>query len=164
MFSALRQNSIVYILDKKDIPSLRKGQVISVTAPKPKTSDFYSNPMDMVVDINVKVGDGQETFKNLPANLCMVNDGNIVISETREAMSSEVESMLGVSRQVIESVPYHESAITNYEAMLKELNPQFAKEKLQEEKITALETKIGGIETSIGDMKQMLAQALNKTA
>jgi len=163
MFSALRQNSTVYILDKKGTPLLRKGQVVSVTAPKPKTSGFYSNPMDMVVDIDVKAGDTQEVFKNLPANLSMANDGNVVISETREAMSSEVESMLGVSRQAVESVPYHERAITVYEAMLKELNPQFAKEKLQEEKISALETKIGGIEASIGDMKQMLAQALDRT-
>jgi len=63
----------------------------------------------------------------------------------------------------VESIPYHEKAIITYEAMLRELNPQFAREKEQEEKISALETKIGGIETSIGDMKQMLAQALNKT-
>jgi len=71
---------------------------MSVTAPRPKTTGFYSNPMDTVVDVNVKVGDTQETFKNLPANLSMVNDGNVVISETREAMCSEVESMLGVSK------------------------------------------------------------------
>lgn len=162
MFSALRQNSTVYILDKKGTPSLRRGQVVSVTAPRSKTNGFYSNPMDMVVDINVRTDGTQETFKNLPASLSMVNDGNVVISETREAMSSEVESMLGVSRQVMESVPYHEKAITVYEVMLRELSPQFAKEKMQEEKISALETKIGGIETSIGDMKQMLTQALNK--
>lgn len=57
MFSALRQNSIIYILDKKDTPTLRKGTVLSVTAPKAKTQGFYSNPLDMVVDINIKVGD-----------------------------------------------------------------------------------------------------------
>lgn len=162
MFSALRQGNTVYILDKNDTPSLRKGQVVSVTAPKPKTSGFYNNPMDMVVDINVKTDGGQEVFKNIPANLAMANDGNVIISETREAMSSEVESMLSVSRQVVESIPYHEKAITTYEAMLTELNPQFAKDRMQEEKINTLETKIGGIETSIDDMKQMLAQVLNK--
>lgn len=163
MFSALRQNNLVYILDKRDTPILKKGQVISVTAPRPKVNGFYTNPTDMVVDINVKVSDIQETFKNIPANLSIANDGNITISETREAMSSEVEGMLNTSKQVIDSISYHQKAVEVYEKMLKELNPQYAKAKLQEEKISNLETKIGSIETSIGDMKQMLSQALNKT-
>jgi len=157
MFSALRQNCLVYILDKKDTPILRKGTVLSVTAPRAKAQGLYSNPLDMVVDINIKVSDTQETLKNIPANLSIANDGTMVISETREAMCSEVESMLASSRQMMESVPYHKKVIETCDDMLKELNPQFAKEKQQEEKISALEAKIGGIETSIGDMKQMLA-------
>lgn len=163
MFSALRQNSLIYILDKNEVPSLKKGQVLSVTAPRPKVNGFYNNPMDMVVDINVEISNIQQVFKNIPANLNVVSDGNITLSETREAMSSEIEAMLSSSRQILDSVNYHQKAINAYETMLKELNPQYAKEKLQEEKISALETKIGGIETSIGDMKQMLSQALNKT-
>lgn len=157
MFSALRQNSVVYILDKKDTPVLKKGTVVSVTAPRAKTQGFYSNPLDMVVDINVNVDSTQETLKNIPANLSIASDGTMAISETREAMCAEVESMLTISKQVIESVPYHNKVIESCDGMLKELNPQFAKERQQEEKISALETKIGGIETSIGDMKQMLA-------
>jgi hypothetical protein len=42
-------------------------------------------------------------------------------------MSNEVESLLRNSRQVIESVPYHEKAIESFEGILKDLNPQFAK-------------------------------------
>jgi len=160
MFSALRQNSVVYILDKKDAPTLRKAQVVSVTAPKARTQGFYSNPLDMVVDITVKNGGSQETLLNIPASLSVANDGNMVLSETREAMCSEVESMLAISRQAVDSVPYHNRVIASCDSMLKELSPQFAKEKRQEEKISALEEKIGGIETSIGDMKQMLTQAL----
>lgn len=81
----------------------------------------------------------------------------MVISETKEAMSAEVESMMAISRQVLDSVPYHEKVMEVGDGMLKELNPQFAKERQQEEKISALESKMGGIETSIEDMKQMLA-------
>lgn len=70
--------------------------------------------------------------------------------------------MLSASRQVVESVPYHNKVVEACDGMLKELSPQFAKEKRQEEKISVLEEKIGGIEASIGDMKQMLTQALGK--
>lgn len=83
----------------------------------------------MVVDIEVKVGDEKETLKNIPANLNMANDGNMVISETREGMCAEVESMIAMSKQVLDSVPYHNQVIDACDSMLKELNPQFAKER-----------------------------------
>lgn len=163
MFSALRQNSILYILDKKGTPTLRKAQVSSVTAPHPKGQGFYGNPLDMVVDITLSSNGIQETLKNMPSSLSLANDGNVIIAETPEALSQEVSSLLNASRQVIESVPYHEKAVASYGEMLKELNPQYAKEKQQEEKISSLEQSIGNLQASIGDMKQLLAQALNKT-
>lgn len=162
MFSALRPNNILYVLNKKDSPTLRKMQVVSVSAPMPKVQGMYSNPMDTTVDITVKDSNGQEVFKNIPSSLGTANDGTIILTETKEAMCSEVEAMITVSRQIIDSVPYHKNILEKGDELLKELNPQFAKEKEQEAKISALETKIGGIESSIGDMKQMLAQALNK--
>lgn len=162
MFSALRQNSVVYILYKKDAPVLKKGQVVSVTAPRPKATGVYSNPLDTVVDMEVKVEESTDLFKNIPSNLSIVNDGNVVISETREAMCTEVESMLVSSRQVIDSVPYHEKILSTCDEILKELSPQFAKEKLQEEKITSLETKMSGMESTLSNIQDMLSKALNK--
>lgn len=160
MFSALRQNSILYVLNKQDV-TLSKVQVVSVTAPKPKVNTLYSNPLDTYVDIVVKQNEVQQEYKNLPSNLSLIVDGNLVISETKEGMNAEVEALLTVSKQTLESVPYHQKVVTLCDDILKELNPQFAKEKAQEEKITSLEHKIGGIEASLGDMKQMLSQALH---
>lgn len=162
MFSALRQNNIVYILDKKDSPMLKKGQVISVTAPRSKTNGVYSNPLDTVVDMELKVEESSELFKNIPSNQSIVNDGNVVISETREAMCTEVESMLASSKQILESIPYHEKVVASCDDILKELNPQFAKEKLQEEKINNLENKMSGMENTLSNIQDMLSKALNK--
>ena len=44
--------------------------------------------------------------------------------------------------------------------MLRELNPQLAKEKEQEEKIGVLEQKVSGVENTLTDIKDMLAKAL----
>ena len=118
--------------------------------------------MESTVDITVKVGDEQQEFKQVPSTLSIANFGtsNIVISETKEAMSQEVDSMLKASKQIIESIPYHEKTIVACEEMLKELNPQFAKQKDQEEKISNLETKVGGIEDKLDDICSMLTKAL----
>ena len=161
MFSTLRQNSPIYILDKKGSPVLKKGVVESVGPQRSRTGSFYGQPLDMVVDITVNVDGAKEEFKNIPASLNIANDGNLVISESKEAMSTEVDSMLSISKQILESVDYHQEVIEKCEQILKDLNPQFAKDKLQEEKINNLEERIGGVENTLGDIKDMLSKALN---
>lgn len=161
MFSTLRQNSPIYILDKKDSPVLKKGIIESVSPQRSKSGSFYGQPLDMVVDIVVNVDSTKEEFKNIPASFSIANDGNLVISESKEAMSTEVDSMLSISKQILESVDYHQEVIEKCEQILKDLNPQFAKDKLQEEKINSLEERIGGVENTLGDIKDMLSKALN---
>ena len=161
MFSTLRQNSPIYILDKKGSPVLKKGIIESVSQQRSRTGTFYGQPLDMVVDIVVNVDGTKEEFKNIPASLGIANDGNLVISESKEAMSTEVGSMLSISKQILESVDYHKDVIDKCEQILKDLNPQFAKDKLQEEKINSLEERIGGVENTLGDIKNMLSKALN---
>ena len=161
MFSTLRQNSPIYVLDKKDSPVLKKGIIETVSPQRSRTGSFYGQPMDMIVDIRVNIDGTSQEFKNIPANLSIANDGNIVISETKEAMSTEVDSMLSISKQILESVDYHKDVIEKCEQILKDLNPQFAKDKLQEEKINSLESRIGGVENTLGDIKDMLSKALN---
>ena len=161
MFSTLRQNSPIYILDKKGSPVLKKGVIESVSPQRSRTGTFYGQPLDMVVDIVVNVDGTKEEFKNIPASLGIANDGNLVISESKEAMSTEVDSMLSISKQILESIDYHKDVIDKCEQILKDLNPQFAKDKLQEEKINSLEERIGGVENTLGDIKNMLSKALN---
>ena len=162
MFSTLRQNSPIYVLEKKDSPVLKKGIIETVSPQRSRTGSFYGQPMDMIVDIRVNIDGTSQEFKNIPANLSIANDGNIVISETKEAMSTEVDSMLSISKQILESVDYHKDVIEKCEQILKDLNPQFAKDKFQEEKINSLESRIGGVENTLGDIKDMLSKVLDK--
>lgn len=116
------------------------------------------------MDVLVKVGDEELKFEKLPSNLSIANFGQngVVVAESKEAMNAEVEAMLRSSRQIIESVPYHQNVVSACDGMLRELNPQFAKEKEQEEKIGALELKMNGMEDTLSDIRNMLASALNR--
>ena len=168
MFSSLRQGSPFYVLEKTDEPKLKIGSVASVSQPVPKYSNtFIPNQQfgEMVVDVVVKVGEEELKFEKLPSNLSIANFGanGVVVSESKEAMNSEVEGMLRNSKQIVESVPYHEKVIASCDIMLRELNPQFAKEKEQEEKIGLLEQKMSGMEVTLSDIREMLSLALNKT-
>jgi hypothetical protein len=75
-------------------------------------------------------------------------------------MNSEVEGMLRNSKQIIDSVPYHEKVISSCDVMLRELNPSFKKEKEHEEKMTMLEGEVIGIKDTLNEMMGLLSNAL----
>ena len=167
MFQGLRQGVMFYILEKGEDISLKIGQVVSVSNPQPKYNQFgsaqsYTAQPEMVVDVKVKVGEETMEFKQLNANMNIANSGNLVVSDSREAMSAEVEGLLRSSQQILDSIPYHEKVITSCDTMLRALNPQFAKEKEQEEKIDALEERMGNIDDKLSKMFSLLSDTLEQ--
>lgn len=166
MFSALRQGASFFILEKTNVPKLKIGSVVSVSQPMPKYNNTYvpgHNYTETVVDVIVKVNEEELKFEKLPSNLSIANFGQsgIVVSESKEAMNGEVESMLRNSKNIIESVPYHKDVLIACDEMMKELNPQLAKEKEQEQKIAMLENRMGGMESTLQDIHKLLNSALS---
>lgn len=157
MFGALRQNSYLYILDKNDGLKLKIGQVVSI-------SSVQYTSINPTVDITVKVNNDTLEFKQVPSNLSIANYGNdnIIISESSESMSNEVETLVNVSKKTINEVSYHNSVIESGEDILAQLNPKIAKEKEQEAKISKLESKVDNIETYMLDIKEMMNKMINK--
>ena len=159
MFSALRQGSVVYILEKGENPVLKVGQVVSITQPN-YSSNFLMN--GATIDINVKVNNQNMDFKNVPSSQSVANYNNAIITETKELMSNEVDNMLQSSRSIVDSVTYHNNIITSCENILKELNPRFAKEKERDEDINNLKDKMGGIESKMDKILSLLQKDGNK--
>lgn len=167
MFQGLRQNGLFYILEKGEDLKLRVGQVVSVSNPQPKYGQFntptFGSQPEMTVDVRVKVDEETMDFKQLNANASIANSGNVVVSDSKDAMSAEVEGLLRTSKAILESVPYHEKMLVACDNVLRDLNPSFKKEKEQEEKIGALEEKMVGIEGTLNDMMSMLSSALGQS-
>ena len=166
MFQGLRTNSLFYVLDKGENPNLKIGQVISVSNPQTRypsfNNGFTPQPMETVVDVKVKLNDEEVDFKQLPANGQIANDKNLVVSDNKDAMSTEVDAMLRQSKAILESVDYNKRVVESCEGMLQQLNPQIAKEKEQTEKINKLEGKVSGIEGKIDKMMGWLQQTMSK--
>jgi ribosome-associated translation inhibitor RaiA len=167
MFQGVRQNGLFYILEKGENLKLRVGQVISVSNPQPKYGQFntptFGSQPEMTVDVRVKVDEETMDFKQLNASASIANSGNVVVSDSKDAMSAEVEGLLRTSKAILESVPYHEKMLVACDNVLRDLNPSFKKEKEQEEKIGALEEKMVGIEGTLNDMMSMLSSALGQS-
>lgn len=159
MFSALRQGSIIYILEKGETPILKVGQVTGITQPS-YNNNFLMN--GSIIDISAKVGDQTMDFRNVSGSQSVTSYNNAIITETKELMSNEVDNMLQNSKSIVDSVPYHNNVISACEGILKDLNPRFAREKERDEDITNLKNKIGGIETKMDKILTLLAKGETK--
>lgn len=169
MFQGLRQNSIFYILEKTDKGlKIQTGEVIGVTNPYPKYKqnngvipNFNQQP-EMVVDVKVKIGDEEVQFQQLGANLSIDNTGNLIVSDNQDAINAEVDNIVRNSQLHIEAVPYHENIIKSRDAVKRVINPQFAKEKEQEEKIGQLEARMGYMDSKLDKMFDLLSENLEQ--
>jgi hypothetical protein len=159
MFSALRQGSIVYVLDKGENSFLKKGSIVSYTAPQP----VFGQPMNYTVDIKANVDGQLMEFQKLPSGLDIASDAanGLVVSTTQEAMLAEVSEWVNNSEIELTKQPYHENVVKVGEGYKKMLDPAYAKRTEQEEKLAILESKVNGIETNISDIKDMVSQVLN---
>lgn len=147
MFSALNQGSLIYILDKTDSPKLKIGTITAVSAPKPS----YNISNATVIDIKCQVDGISYEYNGIPSGVSVVsyNNGKITLSETKQGLQTEVESLLQNSRQIVDNIEHYKQNITECEGILKDLSPQFAKDKERDERLDNLESKIDKLLTLI---------------
>ena len=150
MFSALNQGSIIYILDKTERPKFKVGEIISISQPKVdyNSTGQFGQYQTTTVDIKVNINGNTYEYNSIPSSYSVItyNNGKITLSETKQGLQSEVESILQNSKQIVERIDTYKQNIVDCENILKELNPQFAKDKERDERLNSLEERFGGVE------------------
>lgn len=156
MFSALNQGSLVYILDKTDGVKFKIGEIVGTTVPQ-----FAVDGSGMVMKLSVKINGNVAEYNNVPsaATIVSYNNGKFIIAETKQSIQSEVESTLHNANYIIEHIEDYKSQITQCEDVLKELNPQYAKDKARDEEIANIKSEVAGMKTNID---KILAAVTNK--
>ena len=156
MFSALNQGSLVYILDKTDGVKFKIGEVVGTTVPQ-----FAVDGSGMVMKLSVKINGNVAEYNNVPsaATIVSYNNGKFIIAETKQTIQSEVESTLHNANYIVEHIDDYKNQITQCEEVLKQLNPQYAKDKARDERIAGIEFEVAGMKD---DIAKILA-AVTKT-
>ena len=158
MFQSLRPNNQVFILHK-DRALLETGSVVSVSTPVPKypVQPMFGQPQEMVVDLVVKVNNQDITYQKLPATLDIADFGNsnIVLSDSREAMNSEITSLKQKSVTILNSIDFHKDMITNCDRILSESNPEFAEKQQQQLEINTLKTQMGELSKNMTELMEL---------
>lgn len=160
MFSTLRKGSTIYILDRTSKPEVKLGYIENVSMPRPMYPTY--NPqasldtnMQTVVDIKTRIDDYTKEFV-VPSNLSVHTYGDYTISETKEAMISEVESMLKDLTDRIDNVDKYKEDAEVYKDILKDLNPVYAREQERDDTINSLSTRVDSLQDTLNRLEQFL--------
>ena len=148
MFQSVRPNSPIYVFHKGDNPRLETGYVVNQPIPKPKYQmpNAFGQPQELVVDLVIKLNDITVNMNAIPAQLDIAdsysNGENLVISDSRDAMNSEILSLKQKSIDIINSVPYHKNLIVTYDKLLSDFNPEMAEKQAQQKEISELKAQL----------------------
>lgn len=160
MFSTLRKGSTIYVLDRTKEPEVKMAYVDNVSMPRPMYPTY--NPaaslgtnMQTVVDLTLRVGDEKKEFC-VPSSLSIHTYGDYTLSENKEAMISEVDSLLQNSKDVLDSVEKHKAAISAYEKILGDLNPVYAKEQERDSRLDDLTQQMGSMQNTLKRLELLL--------
>ncbi len=149
MFSALSQGSPIYILDKTSSPKFRIGEVVGISYPK--MNPYNMTTQQTTVDLKIKIDDEIQEFNTIPSinSVVSYNNGKIIISESKQGIQNEVESILQNSKQIVNNIENYQRNITECEDILKQLSPQFAIDKERDERLSNLEVRFDGFESKL---------------
>ena len=155
MFSALSQGSLVYLLDKTSSPEYKVGEVIGVS--QPKLVNYNFGPQN-TVDLKVKVDDSVQDFIGIPSinSYATYNNGKVIISETKQGIQNEVENILSSSKNILNNINIYEQNVNDCENILKQLNPQFAKDKERDDRLQNLENRFDGVESKLDKIFELI--------
>lgn len=163
MFSALNQGSFVYILDKTKGIKFKIGEVIGTANPNQNNYPVNQIP-NQPINLKVKVEDTVYDFNAISSSASLVtyDNGKFIISETKQGLQSEVYAILQNRKNIIENIPQYKNDIVECENVLKDLNPEFAKDKERDERIDSLSTQVTNMQSTLDKIVNLISSNNSK--
>lgn len=155
MFSNLSKGSVLYGLDTKGEVKMFTATVDTVSIPRPRyTQNIFGQMPETVVDIVVTINGERREFKQVPSNNAIADFGpdTFVLSDSKDSLMNYVGSMLQNSKNIVNSVDKHKALISQYEAVLGELNPNVANDNAVKE----LRGQVDNMQSQIREMLSLL--------
>lgn len=163
-FSQLRQNSLLYILNREGVPTVNVGTVVGVSSPLTKIGipPMFNQTQDVVVDITAKVDDKQGVFYKVPANIDVweYEQNGIktpyILATSKQAINSEVNALRQHALGIINSVNFNKQVVAACDDMLKKLNPEYADKQKQEAEIAELKSQLATQQSQMAELIALL--------
>ena len=126
MFSNLSKGNVLYGLDRRDKIKWFIASIEKVTPVYGKTQpNMFGQVPELRLDIIAVVNGEQREFKQVPSNNAIADfgDKSFIIADNKDSLYNYIKTLRQNSKAVVESAPYHESLIPQYDEVLNELMP-----------------------------------------
>lgn len=159
MFKNVRVGSHIYILHRNE-PRLEIAEVRSVETLPPEFNMAYQNGVPYqqqhnFVTIHTRVGDNDVNLTKLPSEIDVCDCNGMIVSESKDAMLSEVYALQNTSKAILDSMEKHQGVIDKCNEFLSVLNPDIKKEEDRAKEMDALKE-------DVNEIKAMLTSILGK--
>ena len=160
MFQSVRPNSQIYIFHRGDNPRMEIGYVVNQPIPRPKYQlpAAFGQPQETVVDLVVKTNDQTYNYNNLPAQQDVAdsvsNGESLIVSDSRDAISSEIINLKQKSLDIANSKDYHLDMVDKYDKVLLELHPELAEKQEQRQEMDILKKQMDEMSKSIAALME----------
>ena len=160
MFQSVRPNSQIYIFHRGDTPRIEVGYVVNQPIPRPKYQlpAAFGQPQETVVDLVVKTNDQTYNYNNLPAQQDVAdsvsNGESLIVSDSRDAISSEIINLKQKSLDIANSKDYHLAMVDKYDKVLLEIHPEMAEKQEQKQEMDTLKKQMSEMSKSIAALME----------
>lgn len=148
MFSTVRVNQQIYILDKAN-GTFEVGTVceepktrFSQMTPNQQFNTPYPQPMTVqVVDLKIQTPNGTQALQGLPMDKNVYDNPakTLFATEDKATMLNELKVLKSQSENHVKQTQYHQEMIGKYDGWIDMLNPEEAEKKRNDAKIASLE-------------------------
>ena len=161
MFSTLSKGSVLYGLDRTNKIKWFTASVERVTPTMGTTpSNMFGQLPEVRLDIVCNINGVQKTFQQVPSNNAIADfgDSSFVIADNKDSLFNYVKTLKDKSKSIVNSAPYHESLLPQYDDVLNELMPGSA----NNDEVKALRSEVGSLKSQLAEAISLLKQEKKK--
>lgn len=150
MLCNLRPGSPVFVIFRNG-PRVVTAKVAQLSSQYPPQFSLPIQPgaqnFGPLFDLSLELDGKTELFQRIPVNTAVAEfpDKGIIISETREGVTNEINAIYTMAMNELEKRPMYEQAVANCKQILLDLNPEAKREQAQAAEIAALKKQISGM-------------------
>ena len=161
MFSNLSKGNVLYGLDRTDKIKWFTATVENVTPTMgAATPNMFGQMPEIRLDIICNINGIQKTFQQVPSNNAIADfgDKSFVIADNKDSLFNYVKTLRQKSKAIVDSAPYHDSLIPQYDDVLNELMPGSA----NNDEVKALRNEVGSLKSQLAEAISLLKQGNQK--
>lgn len=161
MFSNLSKGNVLYGLDRTDKIKWFTATVENVTPTMgAATPNMFGQMPEIRLDIVCNINGMQKTFQQVPSNNAIADfgDKSFVIADNKDSLFNYIKTLRQKSKAIVDSAPYHDSLIPQYDDVLNELMPGSA----NNDEVKALRNKVDSLTSQLAEAISLLKQGNQK--